>query len=161
MTHTDVVEVVSLPRRKVLVAGGVVAVGGVLVACGGGDGAAPSSTDQTAEEAEVAEEIGDAEVAADQGEQLVGADQVPVEGGVVIDEPPVVVVQPADGDIRAFSAVCPHQGCLVSSVEANEIFCPCHGSLFSAQDGAVIAGPANSGLPAVAVRVQDGSVFLG
>jgi len=161
MANTDMTRVVTLPRRKVLVAGGVVAVGGVLVACGGGESATPSAADETAEEAEVAEEIGDEEVAADQGEQLVAVSEVPVEGGVVIDEPPVVVVQPSEGDIKAFSAVCPHQGCLMSSVEANEILCPCHGSLFSAEDGAVLAGPANSGLPAVTVRVQDDAVFLG
>lgn len=159
MTSIDKSKVAALPRRKVLAAGGVVAVGGVLVACGGQESAAP--VDATAEEAEIAEEIGDAEVAEDQGEQLVAVSEIPVEGGVVISEPPVVVVQPTDGDIKAFSAVCPHQGCLVSSVEANEIFCPCHGSLFSAEDGAVLAGPANTGLPAVAVRVQDDSVFLG
>lgn len=159
MTSIDKSKVAALPRRKVLAAGGVVAVGGVLVACGGQESAAP--VDATAEEAEIAEEIGDAEVAEDQGEQLVAVSEIPVEGGVVIPEPPVVVVQPTDGDIKAFSAVCPHQGCLVSSVEANEIFCPCHGSLFSAEDGAVLAGPANTGLPAVAVRVQDDSVFLG
>lgn len=161
MANTDLTRVVTLPRRKVLAAGGVVAVGGVLVACGSGESAAPTAQDETAEEAEDAEAIGDEEVAADQGEQLVALSDVPVEGGVVISEPPVVVVQPTQGDIRAFSAVCPHQGCLMSSVEANEIICPCHGSLFSAEDGAVLAGPANSGLPAVAVRVQDDAVFLG
>ncbi|MDA2988853.1 MAG: Rieske (2Fe-2S) protein [Actinomycetota bacterium] len=161
MANTDMTRVVTLPRRKVLAAGGVVAVGGVLVACGGGESAAPTVADKTAEEAEIAEEIGDEEVAADQGEQLVAVSEVPVEGGVVIEEPPVVVVQPSEGDIKAFSAVCPHQGCLMSSVEANEIFCPCHGSLFSAEDGAVLAGPANSGLPAVTVRVQDDAVYLG
>jgi hypothetical protein len=57
---------VTLPRRTVLTAGGVVAVGGVLVACGGGESPSPAS-EETAEEAEVAEEIGDAEVAVDQG----------------------------------------------------------------------------------------------
>jgi len=48
----------------------------------------------------------------------------------------------------------------MSSVEANEILCPCHGSLFSAEDGSVIAGPANEGLPAVPVSVQGDSVVL-
>lgn len=134
--------------------------GGVLVACGGSESAAPSE-DVTQAEAAVAEEVGEAEVQADTGEQLAAVSEVPVEGGVVISEPPVVVVQPTDGDIKAFSAVCPHQGCLVASVEANEILCPCHGSLFSAEDGAVLAGPASSGLPAVAVRVQGDAVYLG
>ena len=80
---------------------------------------------------------------------------------MVVAEPPVVVVQPAAGDIKAFSAVCPHQGCLMSGVEANEIVCPCHGSLFSAEDGAVIQGPATEGLPPVDVRVVGDSVVLG
>ena len=160
MAHNDMTRVVRLPRRKVLAAGGVVAVGGVLVACGGSESGAPTE-DATQEEAAVAEEVGQEEVQADAGEQLATVGEVPVEGGVVIPEPPVVVVQPTDGDIKAFSAVCPHQGCLVSTVEANEILCPCHGSLFSAQDGSVIAGPASSGLPAVAVRVQGDAVFLG
>jgi Rieske Fe-S protein len=161
MTKINHPQVVKLPRRTVLAAGGVVAVGGVLVACGGNDSGESSATDPTQEEASVAEEVGQAEVQADQGQALVTVDQVPVEGGVVVSEPPVVVVQPAQGDIRAFSAVCPHQGCLVSSVEANEIVCPCHGSLFSAQDGAVLAGPATSGLPPVTIAVQGDSVFLG
>lgn len=161
MINADMSKVVTLPRRTVLAAGGVVAVGGVLVACGGSESSAPSAAGETAEEAEIAEEVGEEEVAADQGEELVPVAEVPVEGGVVISEPPVVVVQPTEGDIKAFSAVCPHQGCLMSSVEANEIVCPCHGSLFSAEDGAVLAGPANTGLPAVTVRVQGASVFLG
>ena len=161
MTNSDIARVVTLPRRKVLAAGGVVAVGGVLVACGGSDTATPTEPEETSAEAELAEEIGDAEVATDQGEELVAVSAVPVSGGVVISDPPVVVVQPSEGDLKAFSAVCPHQGCLMSSVEANEILCPCHGSLFSAEDGAVVRGPANSGLPAVAVRVQGDSVFLG
>ena len=134
--------------------------GGVLVACGGSESSAPSD-EPTAEEAAAAEEVGQEEVQADTGEQLATVGEVPVEGGVVISEPPVVVVQPTEGDIKAFSAVCPHQGCLVSTVEANEILCPCHGSLFSAEDGAVLAGPASSGLPAVAVRVQGDAVYLG
>lgn len=168
-------------RREVIAGGGIVAVGGILVACGGGSSgtqdssasapsatptAKPSSTPSpadaaTAEEAEIAEEIAEDEVAEDQGEALVATSEVPVEGGVVISEPPVVVVQPTSGDIKGFSAVCPHQGCLMSAVQANEILCPCHGSLFSAQDGAVLQGPATEGLPPVAVRVQGDSVILG
>lgn len=160
-------ESVKVPRRKLLAAGGVVAVGGVLVACGGSQTtSAPEPVDEPTQDAqsqgaEVAEEIGQAETDQAAGDALVSVSEVPVEGGVVIQEPPVVVVQPAAGDVRAFSAVCPHQGCLVSSVEANEIVCPCHGSLFSAQDGSVLQGPANQGLPAVTIRVEGDAVILG
>ena len=88
-------------------------------------------------------------------------DQVTVGSGVVFDGPKVVVTQPVQGDIRGFTAVCPHQGCLVSSVTDNEILCPCHGSLFSAEDGAVITGPATTGLAPVSVSVVDNDVVLG
>ncbi len=87
-------------------------------------------------------------------------DQVPVSGGVVYDGPKVVVTQPAEGDVRGFSAVCPHQGCLMAGVEDNVIVCPCHNSLFSAEDGALIAGPSPTGLPPVAISVVDGTVYL-
>lgn len=88
-------------------------------------------------------------------------DQVGVGSGVVYDGPKVVVTQPAEGDIRGFTAVCPHQGCLVSEVTNNEILCPCHGSLFSAEDGAVLTGPATTGLAPVDVSVVDDQVVLG
>ena len=161
----------TVGRRQVIAGGGLVAVGGVLVACGGGGSSteetaaaqpSPSETEAaTAEEAEVAEEIAEVEVQQDQGDALVSVSEVPVEGGVVFPDPAVVVVQPAAGDIKCFSAVCPHQGCLVASVEANEILCPCHGSLFSAQDGSVIQGPARQGLPPVDIAVEGDSVILG
>lgn len=87
-------------------------------------------------------------------------DQVVVGSGVVYDGPKVVVTQPAQGDVRGFTAVCPHQGCLVSEVTNNEILCPCHGSLFSAEDGAVLVGPATTGLAPVDVTVVDDQVIL-
>ena len=118
---------------------------------------APSTPEETAvEDAEGAEEAASQEVI----DGLASVNDIPVEGGVVFSDPPVVLVQPTSGDVKGFSAVCPHQGCLVSSVESNEILCPCHGSLFSATDGSVIVGPAAEGLPAVPVEVQGNSVAL-
>ncbi|MGA0090857.1 MAG: Rieske (2Fe-2S) protein, partial [Candidatus Nanopelagicales bacterium] len=102
----------------------------------------------------------DSSGAAPQGEVLGPVDQVTVGSGVVYDGPKVVVTQPAQGDVRGFTAVCPHQGCLVSEVTNNEILCPCHGSLFSAEDGAVLVGPATTGLAPVDVTVVDDQVIL-
>ena len=148
-----------LARRTVLVTGGALGAGAALAACGGsGDGAAadsPPSADTTGSSA--APSSG----AAPAGEVLGPVDQVTVGSGVVYDGPKVVVTQPAEGDIRGFTAVCPHQGCLVSEVTNNEILCPCHGSLFSAEDGAVITGPATTGLAPVDVSVVDDQVVLG
>lgn len=50
------------------------------------------------------------------------------------------------GELRQFSAICPHMGCTVQWNAAEKTFdCPCHGSRFDTR-GAVIEGPAMSGL---------------
>ncbi len=78
---------------------------------------------------------------------------IPVGGGMIIAEPPLVVTQPSQGEVKAFTSICTHQGCKVNTVSDNQIFCPCHGSIFSAIDGSVIRGPATEGLSAAAVSV--------
>jgi nitrite reductase/ring-hydroxylating ferredoxin subunit len=89
------------------------------------------------------------------------AADIPVGGGVVVSEPPVVLTQPTAGEVKAFTSICPHQGCKVSEVTNNEIYCPCHGSKFSAIDGSVIQGPAVEGLAAAAVAVDGTKVSFG
>jgi len=147
-----------LPRRTILATGGALGAAAVLAACGGSgeDSTAPaSSTSAGAPDTPTPDPAGPA------GEVLGPVAAVQVGSGVVYDGPKVVVTQPSEGDIRGFTAVCPHQGCLVSEVTDNEILCPCHGSLFSAQDGAVLVGPATTGLAPVAVSVTDDQVVLG
>jgi nitrite reductase/ring-hydroxylating ferredoxin subunit len=144
----------QMNRRTVLAAGGVVTVGGVLVACSSGsdlnvDGAATST------EADAINQPAASDVSG-----LVAVADIPVGGGVVIENPPIVITQPEAGTIRAFTAICPHQGCLVGEVVDNEIICPCHQSLFSAVDGAVIAGPADQALGEAAVTIANGEVSL-
>ena len=60
--------------------------------------------------------------------------------------------------MRAWSAVCTHQGCLVTEVRDGVIVCPCHASEFDAASGAVLAGPARRPLPEVAVEVRGDDV---
>ena len=144
----------QMNRRAVLAAGGVVTVGGVLVACSSGsdlnvDGAATSTEAESVDQPAVSDVSG-----------VVAVADIPVGGGVVIKNPPIVITQPEAGTIRAFTAICPHQGCLVGEVVDNEIICPCHQSLFSAVDGSVIAGPADQALGEAAVTVADGEVSL-
>ena len=139
-------------RRTVLQVSGVLAVGGVLAACGGGAGSEPSGAAACA--------ASEAAGASGEGAAIALVGDVPVGGGVVNDEVAIVVTQPSDGSIKAFTAVCPHQGCLVSEVVDNEIICPCHDSRFSAVDGAVLQGPATEGLAAASVVVQGDSIVL-
>lgn len=137
-----------MERRTVLAMGGAVAAGTVLAACGSGD-AAGGEASAAAVAAAPPPEGAVASVSA-----------VPVGGGYVNTDVAVVVTQPEAGTYNAFTAVCPHQGCLVSRVVDNEIICPCHNSRFSATDGAVISGPAQEGLAAAKVAVEGDAITL-
>jgi len=84
---------------------------------------------------------------------------IPEGGGVVLEAQSVVLTRQSGDDVHAFSAICTHQGCLVSAVANGKITCPCHGSTFDANSGAVLGGPAPAPLPAVPVRVANGTVY--
>lgn len=87
---------------------------------------------------------------------------IPVGSGVVVNgsSGPVVVTQPSAGTVKAFSAVCPHQGTTVNPPQGQTIRCPRHGSEFNPTTGAVQKGPAQRGLTEVPTRVVDGNVVL-
>jgi Rieske Fe-S protein len=150
---------VDIERRVVLQAGGLIAAGGVLAACssdsGSGEAAASSAGTDT----------GSAAASAPAASAVAGAvatvADIPVGGGLIVADAAVVITQPTDGDIKGFTAICTHQGCLVSEVVDNEIVCPCHGSRFSASDGAVIQGPAEQPLAAADVVVEGDSIVIG
>ena len=128
----------SIDRRTVLLGSAVVGAGAVLAACGGGNAPAAAAAG------------------------VVGpAADVPVGGGVIYGRQRVVVTQPTEKVFKAFSAVCPHAGCLVAEVKPTGILCRCHGSLFSVKDGSVLAGPADAGLEAKTVTVAAGTLTVG
>ncbi|MFF0157427.1 Rieske 2Fe-2S domain-containing protein [Streptomyces sp. NPDC005263] len=85
---------------------------------------------------------------------------VPVGGGLVVDQEKVVVTQPRRGVFHAFTALCTHQGCTVSTISDGAIGCPCHGSAFDITDGSVRNGPATRPLSARRVQVRGGSVEI-
>jgi Rieske Fe-S protein len=93
------------------------------------------------------------------GRRLVALADVPAGGGVVIGSARVVVTRDSGGTVHAFSSLCTHQGCTVTSVKDGTIRCPCHGSRFDAATGAVVAGPAPAPLPPIAVDVTGGVVY--
>ena len=89
---------------------------------------------------------------------LASTASVPVGGGKILTAQQIVITQPAAGSYKAFTAVCTHQGCIVSTVADGTIDCPCHGSKFSVKDGSVVNGPAPSPLAPVAIKVEGTSI---
>jgi Rieske Fe-S protein len=87
--------------------------------------------------------------------------EIPDGGGKIIDGKNIVITQPQADTFKAFTAVCTHQGCIVSSVSGGTINCPCHGSKFSIKDGSVVNGPATSPLAPVAIKLEGTSIVQG
>ncbi len=74
---------------------------------------------------------------------------------------PAYVVQPKTGDLKAFSAVCTHNGCTVDFSPSDQQFvCPCHGAAFDAATGQVLQGPARRPLPSIPLTVSGGQIYV-
>ncbi|GGC54541.1 Rieske (2Fe-2S) protein [Hoyosella rhizosphaerae] len=97
--------------------------------------------------------------AEENGFAIANVEDVPVGGGIVLFAEQVVITQPSEGNFFAFSAVCPHQGCMVQEPEDGRIVCPCHDSRFEL-DGSRIAGPATSGLRPRQISLNGTSIVL-
>jgi Rieske Fe-S protein len=66
-----------------------------------------------------------------------------------------VILAAANGTVVAHTAICTHMQCVVPASGA----CPCHGSKFNVQTGAVEKGPALQPLAEVPVTVSGGQVY--
>lgn len=94
-------------------------------------------------------------------ESAITLSSIPVGGGISAKHngAPIVVEQPTAGTVVAFSAICPHQGCVVAPQKS--IFaCPCHGSQFDGATGAVERGPAPRGLTKLTATVDGNTVTI-
>ncbi|RNH98180.1 Rieske (2Fe-2S) protein [Micromonospora aurantiaca] len=78
---------------------------------------------------------------------------IPVGGGLVVRDRNIVISRGSAAGIVAFTAVCSHQGCQVTSVVGGLIRCPCHRSRFDAGTGHPVAGPATQPLTPVAIKL--------
>ncbi|MBE1876475.1 Rieske (2Fe-2S) protein [Myceligenerans pegani] len=141
----------DMTRREILRRAGVTSgtlVGGVALAACSGGGEEPAATSGA----------GQGTGGGTDGVVVPLAD-VPVGGAVsaTIDGQEVLVTQPVEGEIHAFSAICTHQGCTVAPGDG-ELACPCHGSRYALTDAAVLAGPAPEPLPEIAVVVDGDDV---
>jgi len=168
-----------LNRRAVLAAGGVAGASAALLAVAGcatysnggapaapapatGAGSAPAggaAAGGAAVNAGAAGQAAAPEPAA-AGKAVGPASAVPVGGGKIFADASVVVTQPTAGTFKAFSSICTHQGCAVSTVSGGTINCPCHGSKFNITDGSVANGPAKKPLPAKQVTSTGGQLSV-
>jgi len=98
-------------------------------------------------------------VAAPKGPGVATA-KVPVGGGVILDDADYVITQPAQGEFKAFSKICTHNGCPVTEISGKDIVCKCHGSRFSIEDGSVANPPARTSLAEAEVTVAGGKVVV-
>lgn len=130
----------------------------LLAACGGGEESSGSAADSAGSEASSSAASGGS--GAEAAGMTVATADVPVGGGAIYPDDKVVVTQPTKGDFKAFSAVCTHQGCVVSEVADAQIVCKCHGSHFSITDGKPVEGPAEAPLGAKKVAVKGSEITV-
>lgn len=142
-------------RRHVVIATALGTVTtGALVACGGDDDAG-TGTSATTPAATGGSSGGTG--------AITQVADVPVGGAVSAKAPDgtdLVIAQPTAGEVVAFDARCPHQGCAVAP-DGEQYVCPCHNSTFEFDTGEVTNGPATSGLTKFTVTVADGAVVAG
>jgi len=150
----------AINRRRALAGSAAIAVGvPVLAACSSDDSTATDPADSPSPSDESpSEPSSDGTSTPDGAEALASAADVPVGGCLVVTGAKVVVTQPTEGDFKAFSAVCTHQGCLVETSSDGEIPCPCHGSRFSLEDGSPTSGPATAALAPLEIAVDGDSI---
>ncbi|MGI5216105.1 Rieske (2Fe-2S) protein [Plantactinospora sp. CA-290183] len=148
-------------RRALLAGAGVVGASVVLAACGTGDDDAYDEGAGDTPAGGAPATSGGASAPADGGgPALAKTSEIPVGGGKIIASQQIVVTQPTEGEFKAFSSVCTHQGCPVTTVDGGTINCTCHGSKFAVADGSVKAGPAKKPLPAKNVTVEGDNIIL-
>lgn len=73
---------------------------------------------------------------------------------------PAILINTAEGELRAFSAVCTHLTCTVNyEGDTETLFCPCHNGRFDLA-GNVVSGPPPRPLESLEVEVSDSDVYV-
>ena len=90
-----------------------------------------------------------------------GASALAPSGGFLYLAAAKTVIVNTDGTtIKAFSSVCPHEGNAVQSFMGGQLICPTHNSHFNPSTGAVLSGPARSGLTAYTASRSGNTVTV-
>lgn len=142
MTASPRTPLSTVSRRAALTIGSAAASTVVLAACAP-SGAAPAPTSGS-------------ELPAEPTEVGTLAD-LPVgsTASAEVGDTPILLSRLSESEVKAFSAICTHQGCAV----AGDFECPCHGSVFDTTSGKPTQGPAVDPLPEFTVTL-DGDTIL-
>jgi Rieske Fe-S protein len=140
-------------RRGVLIGAGLAGVAGLAAACGGDDEGGGTSGGETGGE-------GGEGGGGGGGAALAKTSEIPVGGGKVIEAEKIVIVQPVQGQFKAYDSKCTHRGCPVDAVAGGTINCPCHGSKFKIADGSVVSPPAKEPLAEKKITVTGDQITL-
>jgi cytochrome b6-f complex iron-sulfur subunit len=94
-------------------------------------------------------------------EEVGRADDIPVGGSkkVIVAGSAMLLIR-TPKEIKAYSAICTHLGCIVDwDGVKHEIVCPCHAGIFDIE-GRQVSGPPPKPLAAYSVRIADGKIFV-
>lgn len=73
---------------------------------------------------------------------------------------PALLISTAEGELRAFSAICTHLTCTVQyESDSGTLYCPCHNGRFDLA-GNVLSGPPPRPLEEYTVEVAGGDIFV-
>ena len=139
---------------------------GTAAVLGGGSTATTSSAPSTTTPTGAGDSTTTTTAAAPRGTAIGPASVVPVGGSAAFTDPhsgdPSLVIQHTADNFVAFDAICPHAGCTVAYQSgSNIIACPCHGSAFNSRTGAVVNGPATTGLtPITVIKGSNGNLYV-
>ncbi|HFG8808632.1 Rieske (2Fe-2S) protein [Corynebacterium striatum] len=84
----------------------------------------------------------------------IAATEIPVGSAVMVDK--VIFVQPTEGEFKAYSQTCPHQGSLITKIDGMTATCTSHFTSYDLADGSVIDGPGTKPLTEYGIE-SDGT----
>jgi len=71
-----------------------------------------------------------------------------------------VLISLPNGELRAYSLVCPHKGKYVTwNASSRKLYCSAHKAFFNPEDGEKIEGPGRERLTRIRLEVRGGEVF--
>ncbi len=73
---------------------------------------------------------------------------------------PALLIRLSENEYRAYNIKCTHLMCPVYwEKEEGHLECPCHHGFFNVEDGSVLSGPPQRGLPAIKLKRQNEKIY--